>query len=121
MQLRFGKHKGKDLTEVPLEYLDWLLTQDWLYPNVRLAVQREVDDRVWAKRQQRTTAPSGVKTPREVDPVVALQVIQEGLRALALKHHPDHGGQTEIMQDINVAVDWLRSLVHHALPVEAHS
>lgn len=26
----FGKHKGKRLSELPVDYLDWLFHQDWL-------------------------------------------------------------------------------------------
>jgi len=26
----FGKHKGKKLSEIPVEYMDWLIGQDWL-------------------------------------------------------------------------------------------
>jgi uncharacterized protein (DUF3820 family) len=26
----FGKHKGKTISECPVEYLDWLIGQDWM-------------------------------------------------------------------------------------------
>ena len=28
-RLMFGKYKGKTLDEVPLDYLDWLMGQEW--------------------------------------------------------------------------------------------
>jgi uncharacterized protein (DUF3820 family) len=30
MKMPFGKHKGKELTEIPKKYLQWLRQQDWL-------------------------------------------------------------------------------------------
>jgi len=29
-QMPFGKHKGSLIEDVPLSYLEWLLSQDWL-------------------------------------------------------------------------------------------
>ena len=36
------------------------------------------------------------------------EIISAGYRALAQKHHPDHGGSTEAMQEINAAAERLR-------------
>lgn len=36
------------------------------------------------------------------------EIISAGYRALAQKHHPDHGGSTEAMQEINRAAERLR-------------
>ena len=30
MILPFGKHRGKDIGEIPSNYLTWLLEQDWM-------------------------------------------------------------------------------------------
>jgi hypothetical protein len=30
MKMPFGKHKGKELTEIPKGYLRWLRNQDWV-------------------------------------------------------------------------------------------
>jgi uncharacterized protein (DUF3820 family) len=30
MKMPFGKHKGKELTEIPKGYLRWLRRQDWV-------------------------------------------------------------------------------------------
>ena len=29
-KLTFGKHQGKELDQVPADYLDWLMGQDWI-------------------------------------------------------------------------------------------
>ena len=36
--LRFGKHKGEPLSEIPTEYLDWLLGKDFVWPEVKDAI-----------------------------------------------------------------------------------
>lgn len=33
--LPFGKHKGEQASDVPVEYLDWLIGQDWLRPQLK--------------------------------------------------------------------------------------
>lgn len=48
----FGKHKGTVMSQVPREYLDWLVTQDWVpgkWPQVvdyvkGLSTVKETDD-----------------------------------------------------------------------------
>jgi uncharacterized protein (DUF3820 family) len=37
--LPFGKHKGEHLSEVPVEYLDWLIGQDWLRPALKKQIE----------------------------------------------------------------------------------
>ena len=54
----FGKHRGKALNDVPLDYLDWLLDSQTLYPETRNAIKayleqpeiaRELDDKLHDK------------------------------------------------------------------------
>ena len=45
MKLGFGKHKGEDLTDVPAHYLKWLESQDWPTPELRSALQFEIERR----------------------------------------------------------------------------
>lgn len=44
--MRFGKHKGTKMADVPADYLDWLADQDWLakWPEVEayIADNRDV-------------------------------------------------------------------------------
>lgn len=34
--MKFGKYKGRDMDNVPADYLDWLIGQDWIdnWPDV---------------------------------------------------------------------------------------
>ncbi len=52
-----------------------------------------------------------VSVPRGLDPEIVRELVGAGYRALAFKYHPDHGGQTEIMQRINTTVEGLRRLL----------
>lgn len=38
--LPFGIHKGEAASDVPVEYLDWLIGQDWLRPELK----RQIED-----------------------------------------------------------------------------
>jgi hypothetical protein len=36
-----------------------------------------------------------------------LEIVKAGRRSLAMKHHPDHGGDPMMMKTINMAADFL--------------
>ena len=41
--LTFGKHKGKTVSECPIDYLDWLLGQDWLFDDMRSDIEQYLE------------------------------------------------------------------------------
>src|SRR5262249_12945804 len=43
--LWFGRHRGEDISAIPLSYLTWLHAQDWPKPNLKRAVARELHRR----------------------------------------------------------------------------
>ena len=48
-KLPFGKHKGEGIEDVPLNYLEWLMEQDWFlekYPEGEKAVNDEIAYRI---------------------------------------------------------------------------
>lgn len=45
MKLTFGKFRGEDIVDVELSYLSWLEEQDWIRPDLRAAVQFEIQRR----------------------------------------------------------------------------
>jgi len=86
MILTFGKHKGRALSSVPDDYIEWMVNDT----RQKLAIfeaelQRRKGGETWEER-----------------------VIAAGLRALAKEHHPDRGGTTATMQAINAAAEALR-------------
>jgi len=97
----FGKYRGEEIQDLPDNYLYWLMTID-LHGGLKVAVERELD---------RRENPDGfVYNPElsdELHPFVE-SIIESGYRSLAMNHHPDCGGNTEDMQLLNRARQWLR-------------
>ena len=75
----FGKYKGWEIGDIPVEYLEWLID------NVELkgGLAAEVRDML--------------EMARPVDGLVVSSIY----RRLAMKWHPDKGGNTEAMAAIN--------------------
>jgi hypothetical protein len=101
MDMPFGRHKAKALSEIPLDYLEWLLTID-LRPRLRKAVEREVAHREGRPEPTPSPAPDKQK-------MVAL--IRRWHRECVLQLHPDRGGDIRTMQIFNSAYDRLRKLL----------
>lgn len=41
----FGKHKGEELQDIPVAYLDWLIGQDWLKPDLKETIEDHLQGR----------------------------------------------------------------------------
>ena len=41
----FGKHSGKCASQIEVEYLDWLIGQDWLHDNLRDEIEAHLQSR----------------------------------------------------------------------------
>lgn len=52
MKMPFGKHKGKELTEIPKGYLHWLRSQDWLNGWLKNAVAEALGEPVPQKTHE---------------------------------------------------------------------
>ena len=96
----FGKYRGRPLSELPDDYLFWLLSLDNLRQPLRLAVEAERDCRARAVQQLASPALK--------------EILQAGYRTLARKYHPDHGGDVVKMQQINAAMDEIRRQIDEA-------
>ena len=101
MIIPFGKFKGTLLCDLPGDYLAWLQTIELRDP-LRAAIFAEAKEREFEHSNQ----INGVPHIAVVD-----ELIGAGLRALAMKYHPDRGGNPEKMVAIYTAVDWMRSQV----------
>jgi hypothetical protein len=105
----FGKHRGERIDELPDEYVTWLLTIELREP-LRSAVYREAeyrgllgaDDR--GDERAEREAPPRLPAP---DPEIVAEIVGAARRSLALRHHPDTGGDPYRMQAVNVACDWI--------------
>lgn len=68
MVIRFGRHKGKDTSQVPDEdrqYLLWLSLTPWVWPELREAARIEYSARVTADAMQRAGAGTTQQRPHE--------------------------------------------------------
>ena len=103
MRMPFGRYKGWVVDDLPTDYLSWLSDISLRDPSLRSAVMNEL----------RTRGRSGAHARRTnghaPNPAVVDQLVSASVRTLAKVHHPDCGGDTAMMQKINVAADWLRS------------
>ena len=104
----FGKHKGKLLSNVPLDYLHWLQGLADLSSWLREAVEAELEERRF--RSYRRPTPPPPPPPRQsVDRDLVHELVTLGARQLALRYHPDRGGDVATMQRVNAAVAHVRA------------
>jgi Putative quorum-sensing-regulated virulence factor len=94
VRMRFGKYKGYEVADLPRPYLEWLLgvAREPLLSAVRRALGEE-------KPAARAISPA-VKA-------MAREIVSQGYRSLAQKHHPDRGGNHEDMVLVNKAKELL--------------
>lgn len=107
----FGKHQGRPLYQIPTNYLEWLSSKvdmDWW---LEQAVEQELSKR--ADRKERTSRRyyeppvSRRYIPAGVTLDAALKVVEAGRRAVALRAHPDKGGDPVLMAAVNATSDYL--------------
>jgi len=116
-RMPFGKHRGLPLDELPVDYLEWVLTLDNLREPFKSAAQAEwvrrerLKDEHAHQQQQREPPPPPPPAPPPTMKATLKEVIDVGYRLLALKCHPDMGGQNADMVRLNQARDWLRTYV----------
>ena len=112
MRMPFGKYLGEELSQLPLEYLQWLAENVDLYGRLRQAVERELRNRQTYWRRQAAEPPppvDGVSVRVERgDTALFREMVDAGFKALARKHHPDVGGDTATMQHVNRVAERLR-------------
>lgn len=103
MILRFGKYKNKNIDDVPIGYLEWLLANVAdLNPLLRGAINDRLARTSTAGGPTATAsspAPSLVAIPEVAQAIRS--ALKEVRRELAQKYHPDHGGSNEAMIAVN--------------------
>jgi hypothetical protein len=110
VRLQFGKYRGLDLEDVPLGYLGWLLEEGKIDAPLRRAVRSEIGNRIGSPLDGRSAAPRALPLTPEVA-ATADDLIALGYRQLALRHHPDRGGDHHLMIAATSARDWLTSVL----------
>lgn len=56
----FGKHKGEDICDIPIDYLKWLEEQDWMNERFRKDVQFEIERRTGDRSSMGRIVPGKV-------------------------------------------------------------
>jgi hypothetical protein len=114
----FGKYEGWEIEDLPDGYLAWLLTielRDWLRDAAQQEYDRRVDDRRREERQRRTPPPPPPAAPgirlRPEDVPLARRLFDAGYRALVRVMHPDKGGDTREMQQLNSLAESMRTQI----------
>jgi hypothetical protein len=97
----FGRHRGRPLTDLPLDYLSWLvgIAREPLCSAVHAEIERRERGAL-----DGPAVPVGLRN-------AAVQIVSHGYRECARRAHPDAGGDTESMQAFNAARDALRALL----------
>ena len=91
MILKFGKYAGWSIENVPDSYVSWMIDK------------AAKDHAMWSKELERRQAAEEAELP------IIKQLVQAGYRELAKRYHPDTGGDTAKMQEVNAAYEWVRS------------
>lgn len=102
LKIPFGKHIGKPVCEIPLDYLNWLANNCELREPLASAVQQEL---AWSRPgQASSTPPIGIPS----------ETVDAWYRALAIEFHPDHrGGSTLGMTAVNRSYELLMEMTQN--------
>jgi uncharacterized protein (DUF3820 family) len=79
MKMPFGKFRGVEVADLPLDYLEWLRKLG----DLRVRLSEDVRK-------------------------MAEEILASGYRKVAALHHPDRGGEGKTMTLVNLAAEWLR-------------
>ena len=107
-RMPFGKHRGAPLSAIPVDYLRWLITIE-IKPWLRAEVEAEIAARGASHRQSRASGAPPIGSGVPVRPELGIALVDAGRKALALRHHPDRGGDPVLMAALNDAADKLRA------------
>lgn len=89
-KLGFGKYGDYDISDVPEDYLEWLITSS-----------KERIKQCESELARRDNAAMANMNWMQ-------KIIKAGFNDLARKHHPDMGGTTQDMQELNASYDALK-------------
>lgn len=106
MKMPFGKHRGAAIHDLPDDYLEWLHGLDNVRGRLRKAVDAEWRCRQWEEESRRPVEYMSEFDAE--DKLLLAELIRSGYRQMAMKHHPDVGGNPEVMRKLNALMERLR-------------
>ena len=98
MRMPWGKHRGTPVHELEDSYIWWLFGQDIRDFNLSQEIERIAQDR-WPYKFIRNVVVVKQEPPTNDTGIMA--DVKSIYRKLALKFHPDHGGNTLAMAALN--------------------
>jgi hypothetical protein len=126
----FGQYRGMPLEDIPSTYLYWLheiLGHSGPWDDLRKVMKDDrpraelydlVVDELEARRINDVVADPSTLSRR--DRVWLGRLIQAGYRALSRQNHPDQGGDTKAMQELNGAMERIRALLKGGSNADRH-
>ena len=109
MRMPFGKYRDVDFEDIPEDYFEWLLDQDWLKDSLRNKIEEFLGETPSSRSS--SSRPASVSPLRPEDVPCAAAIVREGYRALVKKNHPDVGGDTKRMAELNRVNEALKRLL----------
>jgi uncharacterized protein (DUF3820 family) len=93
MRMTFGGYKGRDVANVPEDYIVWALDNvATLSPTLRREMEFAIGIDRFGSRQ------------------VSSEIVGQWYRKMSVRFHPDHGGSHQAMVAVNVGRDLLLEL-----------
>jgi hypothetical protein len=101
---KLGKYKGYPLADIPQDYLEWLRDTVELREPLATAIEREWERREYGfdpedndpeedePEEDYQPTPDLLASLNPEEQALLQELIQAGFRALALRYHPDQGG-----------------------------
>jgi hypothetical protein len=102
MIMPFGKHRGKPLSEIPIQYLAWVLEN---CVNASPYLREEI---------RRILSAEAESTVKQADALCSLGLVSQWYRLLSMEFHPDRGGSHEGMKAINRGRELLLQMMEAA-------
>jgi hypothetical protein len=113
MLMPFGKFAGWQLEDLPQAYLTWLKSRTNLRDPLRSCVQFEWERRLQELREPVHSDRGVIRVPFEHRELFA-EVVESGYRTVAMRVHPDRGGDPVRMRALNALVEELREQINVA-------
>jgi hypothetical protein len=106
----FGKYREQLLTEIPSDYLEWVLEEVNPRPGLRAAIEQELDSRRDKKEPDDwKLIAQAFQNGRHALSKELERLVTDWQREASMRFHPDKaGGNLEIMKCINGLADQLR-------------
>lgn len=103
----FGKHKGKELKDVPRSYLHWVWENlDIKHDELNECLESLFGDGDEVEAEVEDNEPCGNGKVIDIEKISKIWLVK-----MSNKYHPDRGGNHEQMIVVNEGIDLLKRLI----------